>query len=61
MEKFFMKKTTAEWVRKAEDDRVVAHEISQTKSRLHDVVCFHSQQCAEKYLSAVRSLLGIVI
>jgi HEPN domain-containing protein len=53
-----MKKTTAEWVRKAEDDRVIAQRSSRSKKPLHDGVCFHCQQCAEKYLKAMLEELG---
>jgi HEPN domain-containing protein len=45
-----MKKTTKEWVKKAEADYDYAVEGSQSKKPLHDGVCFHCQQCAEKYL-----------
>ncbi|HBI42076.1 MAG TPA: hypothetical protein DDY78_04345 [Planctomycetales bacterium] len=47
-----MKKLTREWVKKAEADRVVALQSSQSATPLHDAVCFHAQQCAEKYLKA---------
>jgi HEPN domain-containing protein len=56
-----MKKTTAEWVRKAEDDHLIAKQSSQSKKPLHDGVCFHCQQCAEKYLKALLEELGISI
>ena len=48
-----MKKSTAKWVRKAEADREVAIQSSGSKKPLHDVVCFHCQQCAEKYLKGL--------
>ena len=44
-----MKKTTAEWVRKAEADLAIVRRIRDAKPALHDGVCFHCQQCAEKY------------
>src|SRR6516165_8047493 len=48
-----MKKTTAGWVRKAEADHITARRSSRGKIALHDVVCFHCQQCAEKYLKGL--------
>jgi HEPN domain-containing protein len=49
-----MKLATAEWVTKAEGDFATAgREIRARKSPNYDAACFHSQQCAEKYLKAV--------
>jgi len=49
-----MKPATAEWVAKAEGDFVTAgRELRARKSPNYDAVCFHAQQCAEKYLKAV--------
>jgi len=43
----------AEWVSKAEGDFVTAgRELRARKSPNYDAVCFHAQQCAEKYLKA---------
>jgi HEPN domain-containing protein len=56
-----MKKTTAAWVRKAEADRIAARECGQVTTPLHDVVCFHCQQCAEKYLKGLLEELGLSI
>ncbi|MEW6007251.1 MAG: HEPN domain-containing protein [bacterium] len=39
-----------EWFRKAENDLVSAEAIMKLSSPPTDTVCFHSQQCAEKYL-----------
>lgn len=48
-----MKPTTAEWVAKAEADFATAQRESRVrKNPNHDAVCFHYQQCAEKYLKA---------
>jgi HEPN domain-containing protein len=48
-----MKEITAEWVDKAEHDFDVAHLAREREaSPITDAVCFHSQQCAEKYLKA---------
>jgi len=48
-----MKPTTAEWVAKAEDDfAVMERECRAVVHPSYDAVCFHAQQCAEKYLKA---------
>jgi HEPN domain-containing protein len=48
-----MKPLSAEWVKKAEDDfGVASRELRVRKSPSYDAVCFHCQQCAEKYLKA---------
>jgi HEPN domain-containing protein len=49
-----MNPVTREWVAKAEGDFVSAgRELRARKSPNFDAACFHSQQCAEKYLKAV--------
>ena len=48
-----MKPATREWVKKAEDDSLAAISLAQSPNRLHDQVCFHCQQSAEKYLKAL--------
>jgi HEPN domain-containing protein len=49
-----MKPAVSEWVEKAEGDFTTAgRELRARKSPNYDAVCFHSQQCAEKYLKAV--------
>ena len=48
-----MKPLTREWVEKAEGDFLTAtREYRARKSPNYDAVCFHAQQCAEKYLKA---------
>jgi HEPN domain-containing protein len=48
-----MKPLTAEWVQKAEGDFTVAQKMLRArKNPVYDAVCFHAQQCAEKYLKA---------
>ena len=48
-----MKAETAEWVAKAEGDyRTASRELGVTDKPNYDAVCFHAQQCAEKYLKA---------
>ena len=58
MAKYFMKPSTSEWVRKAEADRDSAKQLARGKKLLHDSVCFHCQQCVEKYLKALLEELG---
>lgn len=49
-----MKPLTSEWVDKAEGDFATAsREIRVRKAPNFDAVCFHAQQCAEKYLKAL--------
>ena len=48
-----MKRLTREWVRKAEGDLRAARELYAAGQRLHDAVCFHCQQAAEKYFKAL--------
>ena len=48
-----MKPMTLEWVAKAEGDfAVMEREARVRKKPNYDAVCFHAQQCAEKYLKA---------
>jgi HEPN domain-containing protein len=48
-----MKQATRDWVKKAEEDYLAALDLSRRrKSQLHNTVCFHCQQSAEKYLKA---------
>ncbi|MCE9645779.1 MAG: HEPN domain-containing protein [Chloroflexi bacterium] len=49
-----MKPSATEWVSKAEGDFATAgRELRARRSPNYDAVCFHCQQCAEKYLKAV--------
>ena len=49
-----MKPIAAEWVGKAEGDfATVERETRARKAPNYDGVCFHAQQCAEKYLKAL--------
>src|SRR5215217_5086403 len=52
--KYCMNSQVAEWVLKAEGGFITAgRELRARKSPNYDAVCFHAQQCAEKYLKAV--------
>jgi len=55
-----MNPLTAEWVAKAEADYEGAVDLRRRrKTPLPDLVCFHCQQCAEKYLKAFLQESGI--
>ena len=47
-----MKPATREWVKKAENDFETALALMRRKKVLAESVCFHCQQCAEKYIKA---------
>ena len=48
-----MKDPTADWVEKAEGDYwVMVREARVTDRHSFDAVCFHAQQCVEKYAKA---------
>jgi len=48
-----MKPITTEWIAKAEGVFATAQrELGATDHSNYDAVCFHAQQCAEKYLKA---------
>lgn len=48
-----MKPITQEWVSKAEGDFATAQrELQVQQMANYDAVCFHAQQCIEKYLKA---------
>ncbi len=44
--------TVRAWVQKAENDLKVAKDQIKSPRPATDAICFHSQQCAEKYLKA---------
>lgn len=47
-----MKQITIEWVEKAEGDYKVASSLFAIKDPVFEAICFHAQQCAEKYFKA---------
>ena len=47
-----MNPLTVEWVENAEENYVVAQQLQQGQHPLYNLVCFHVQQCVEKYLKA---------
>lgn len=47
-----------EWITKAENDlKNAAHTLKMGRNCPTDTVCFHSQQCAEKYIKALLVVL----
>jgi HEPN domain-containing protein len=55
-----MKPVVLEWIEKAEGDfRSAQREIRVRKNPNYDLVCFLSQQCAEKYLKGLLTEAGI--
>lgn len=55
-----MNPITREWVDKAEGDFATAErELKVTADPNYDAVCFHAQQCVEKYLKAGLQEAGI--
>ncbi len=54
-----MKPLTTEWVTKAEGDFATATRESRARKAPNpDAVCFHAQQCIEKYLKALLQETG---
>lgn len=48
-----MKVITEEWLDKAEEDFKVSALKENWDNKFYNTICFHSQQCVEKYLKAV--------
>ena len=47
-----MNPLTLEWIEKAEEDYQMAQLAQQASRPFHNSICFHAQQCIEKYLKA---------
>jgi HEPN domain-containing protein len=56
-----MKSLTKEWVGKAEADYAVVQKLRKARPPFHDIVCFHCQQAAEKYLKAYLQEQGLPV
>lgn len=56
-----MRRQTAQWVRKAEEDWEGARQLAARKPPLRDLVCFHCQQAAEKNLKALLQEYRVVV
>lgn len=48
-----LKQATRDWLRRADEDARAARVLSELDDPLHNLVCYHAQQGAEKYLKAV--------
>jgi HEPN domain-containing protein len=58
-----LRRDVRDWVVKAEEDYETARLLVRKRKRkpnLSDGVCFHAQQCAEKYLKALMTSYDIV-
>ena len=51
-EKDAMNPLALEWIQKAEGDYAIMHQNHHSSNPVHDAICFHAQQCIEKYLKA---------
>jgi HEPN domain-containing protein len=56
-----MKRSTRQWISKAEADYQLAARIPRTGLPFHDQRCFLCQQSSEKYLKALLEELGLAI
>jgi len=57
-----MKAATRDWVAKAEEDYLAAVDLARRRKRpVWSAVCFHTQQCAEKYLKARLEEAGLPV
>ena len=56
-----MKRHTAQWVLKAEEDMEAARSLAALAKPKRDAACFHCQQSAEKYLKALQQELALVV
>lgn len=56
-----MKRHTAQWVSKAEEDLAAARRLPALKPPPRNVACFCCQQAAEKYLKALLQEVGAVV
>ena len=57
-----MVKPVVEWIEKAEEDFRAATTLRRMRRNpVHNAVCFHAQQCIEKYLKAILEKKGILV
>jgi len=56
-----MTKLVAEWVKKAEQDYKVSTSLDKVLPDCRDIICFHCQQSAERYLKALLQSIGASI
>src|SRR5260370_9995103 len=56
-----MQRETARWIQKAEEDFNGARILARNRPTPRDLVCFHCQQSAEKYLKGFLQELGLPV
>jgi HEPN domain-containing protein len=56
-----MKRQTARWIRKAEEDLAAAKELAGRQPPLRSTACFHCQQATEKNLKAYLQELNVPV
>jgi HEPN domain-containing protein len=56
-----MKRHTAQWVSKAEEDVDAARGLAAQRPALRNAACFHCQQAVEKFLKALLQELGAAV
>ncbi len=57
-----MNRAVLEWIEKAEEDFQVALSLRRMRRHpSHNAVCFHAQQCVEKYLKALLEQAGFMV
>jgi len=56
-----MNRPAKEWMEKAEEDFEAANRLIKGRKPLYNLVCFHAQQSAEKYIKAVVELKGVAV
>lgn len=57
-----MTEAVREWIEKAEEDFHVAISLRRLRRySTHNAVCFHAQQCVEKYFKAILEKQGVVV
>jgi HEPN domain-containing protein len=52
---------TRQWLRKADDDRLLAKRALRGRPPLYDGTCYHCQQAVEKYLKGLLNEFGLPI
>lgn len=74
-EKYDMNPLALEWIRKAEGDYIIMLQNHESSTPIYDGICFHAQECIEKYLKAwlqeaeipfskthnLKDLLGLIV
>jgi HEPN domain-containing protein len=56
-----MNRVVEEWIAKAEGDFAIAtREMAVPDSPIYDGICYHAQQCIEKYMKALLIARGVV-